>query len=207
MSFEPWFSGRGGIAESAQSPRVRRAGFPLFLVVLAGCQPETVALPQADDPVFARLANVRLGMGQTELIKQRPSIEVSPEGELWEPFGSGWITYGFRPDGEFPLTSIRVWMEFADSLSLRERWEGLVASLTSAVGFDPECYRNASPHLDEIRVLWRGRPNAGVSSQLVASPDGVGYRAELVVLVGDSELPLHPGSVPCNVPLSTGDAP
>lgn len=74
-------------------------------------------------------------------------------------------------------------MAFAESALLRERREHLVASLRAAYGYDAECYRRTSNHLDEIRLVWNGNPSTGVSSQISASGDRRGYTAELVVLV------------------------
>lgn len=162
----------------------------LVLLLLAGCGPEPVSLPRADDPMFQSMADLRFGMHQSELTRQRPSLEPSPEGGLREAYASGWITYGFRNPMDPRLSSVRVWMELTDSVSLRERHEGLSASLSSAYGFDPACYRTTSNQLDEKRVVWVGSPSTGVSSQVFPSPDRRGYRAELVVLVADSALPL-----------------
>lgn len=169
----------------------------LILAVVMGCEPELVSLPEVDDSVFTRLADIRLGMRQRELLRKRPSIEASQEGELEEAEGVWWITYGVQHPQEPRLTSVRLWREFTDSLSLRDHREGLVASLSSAYGFDPECYREGFEHLDEIRFVWRGRPNTGLSSQVIPSPDGRGYLAELVVLVRLADLPLHSKPVPC----------
>lgn len=162
----------------------------LVLLLLAGCRPEPVTPPQADDPMFLWMADLRFGMHQSELTRQRPSLEPSPEGGLREAYGMGWITYGFRDPRDPRLSSVRVWIELADSVSLRERHEGLSASLSSAYGFDPACYRTTLNQLDETRLVWQGRPSTGVSSQIFPSPDRRGYRAELVVLVADSALPL-----------------
>lgn len=168
------------------------------LLLLAGCDANEVPLPQADDPIFLRMADVQLGMRQSELLRRHPSIETSPEGELREAYGAGWITYGFRGLMDLQLSSVRVWMTFADSAFLRERREALVASLRSAYGYDAECYRRTSTHLDEIRLVWRGKPSTGVSSQIFAAADRRGYTAELVVLVADSVPRLDGERRPCD---------
>lgn len=169
----------------------------LALLLLAGCDANVVPLPRADDPILLRMADVQLGMRQSELLRRHPSLETSPEGELREAYGAGWITYGFRGLTDPRLSSVRVWMAFADSASLRERREDLIASLRSAYGYDAECYRRTSNHLDEIRVVWRGKPSTGVSSQIFASASRRGYTAELVVLVGDSVPRLYSEGRPC----------
>jgi len=169
----------------------------LALLLLAGCDANVLPLPQADDPIFLRMADVQLGMRRSELLRRHPSLETSPEGELREAYGAGWITYGFRGLMDLRLSSVRVWMAFADSALLRERREDLVASLRSAYGYDAECYRRTSNHLDEIRLVWRGKPSTGVSSQIFASADRRGYTAELVVLVGDSVPRLYGERRPC----------
>ena len=200
MSSEPCFPGR---PETVVTPLARggllrrRLSGALILAILVGCEPEPVPLPQADEAVFVRLADIRLGMRQSEVLRQRPSIEASREGELEEADGVWWITYGFQHPQEPRLSSVRLWREFTDSLWFRDQRQELVASLRSAYGFDPECYRESFDHMDEIRFVWKGRPNTGVSSQIIAAPDGRGYRAELVVLVRLSDLPLHSEPVPC----------
>lgn len=168
-----------------------------ILAILAGCEPELVPLPQADEPIFVRLADIRLGMRQSEVLRQRPSIEASRDGELQEADGAWWITYGFQHSRERRLYSVRLWREFTDSLSLRDRRHEVVRSLRSAYGFDPQCYRGNLHHMEGIRLIWQGTPNTGISSQTIASPDGRGYRSELVVLVGLSDLPFHSEPVPC----------
>jgi hypothetical protein len=170
----------------------------LALLLLAGCEASVLPLPQADDPIFLRMADVQLGMRQSELLRRHPSLETSPEDELREAYGAGWITYGFRGLMDLRLSSLRVWMTFADSAFLRERHEDLVASLRSAYGYDAECYRRTSTHLDEIRLVWKGKPSTGVSSQIFASADRRGYTAELVVLVGDSVPRLDGEGRPCD---------
>lgn len=169
----------------------------LTLLLLAGCDANVLPLPQADDPIFLRMADVQLGMRQSELLRRHPSLETSPEGELREVYGAGWITYGFFGLTDLRLSSVRVWMTFSDSAFLRERREELVASLRSAYGYDAECYRRTSNHLDEIRLVWRGEPSTGVSSQIFASAGRRGYTAELVVLVGDSVPRFYSEGRPC----------
>lgn len=177
----------------------RRLSGALILLFLAGCLSEMLPLPQTDDPMFVRMAGIQFGMRQSELLRRRPSIEASRAGELREAYGPGWITYGFRSPMDPRLSSVRVWMPLADSVSLRERREDLVASLSlrSAYGIGPEFYCKTSNHLDEIRAVWQGRPSTGVSSQIFASTDRRGYSAELVVLVRDSGLPVARGQTPC----------
>jgi len=169
----------------------------LALLLLAGCDTNGLPLPQADDPIFLQMADVQLGMRQSELLRRHPSLETSPEGELREAYAAGWITYGFRGLTDLRLSSVRVWMAIADSAFLRERREDLVASLRAAYGYDAECYRRTSNYLDEIRLVWRGKPSTGVSSQIYASAERRGYKAELVVLVADSVPRFYSEGRPC----------
>src|SRR5690606_39981799 len=100
------------LVRPARKQRPRRClSHVLVLLLLAGCEASEVPLPHADDRIFLRLADVQLGMRQSELLRQRPSIETSPEGEIQEAYAGGRITYGFRGLRDLRLASVRVRMK------------------------------------------------------------------------------------------------
>jgi hypothetical protein len=103
---------------------------PLLTLALAACGEPTLPLPAADDPAFAGLEQVRLGMRLSEFTLLGRDVETSPEGDLRESFeGVGWITYDFVGGPDPRLSTVQWWTERTDSVSLRRRCELLFIEL------------------------------------------------------------------------------